>query len=118
MGKPHSPLGMCMHRGVTGILFKCRDEQVAEYLLPCIRGERKDAFALTEPGAGSDARAITTRAVRDGDDWVINGVKQFISAADIADFIILASTRPIAARESASRRFFWTRTRRASASSR
>lgn len=89
MGKPHSPLGMCMHRGVTGILFKCRDEQVEEYLKPCIRGERKDAFALTEPGAGSDARAITTRAVRDGDDWVINGVKQFISAADIADFIIL-----------------------------
>lgn len=89
MGKPSSALGQCMNRGVTGILFKCKDEQIEEYLLPSIRGERRNAFALTEPGAGSDARAITTKAVRDGGDWVINGVKQFISAADVADFIIL-----------------------------
>lgn len=89
MGKPHAPLGMCMNRGVTGILFKCKGDQIEEYLKPSIRGERKNAFALTEPGAGSDARAITTRAERNGKDWVINGVKQFISAADIADFIIL-----------------------------
>jgi acyl-CoA dehydrogenase len=89
MGKPSSPLGQCLNRGVTGILFKCRDEQVEEYLVPSIRGERKNAFALTEPGAGSDARAIVTKAERDGKDWVINGVKQFISAADIADFLIL-----------------------------
>ena len=47
-----------------------------------------ECFALTEPGAGSDARAIQTRAVRDGDDWVLNGTKQFISHADHADFII------------------------------
>jgi acyl-CoA dehydrogenase len=89
MGKPSSPLGQCMNRGVTGILFKCKDEQIEDYLKPSIRGDLKNAFALTEPGAGSDARAITTKAVRDGKDWVINGVKQFISAADIADFIIL-----------------------------
>jgi acyl-CoA dehydrogenase len=89
LGKPSSPLSQCMNRGVTGILFKCKGEQIEEYLLPSIRGERKDAFALTEPGAGSDARAIVTKAERDGKEWVINGVKQFISAADIADFIIL-----------------------------
>ena len=57
--------------------------------MPAIRGEQTDCFALTEPGAGSDARAIVTSAKRDGDDWVINGVKQFISYADVADFIIL-----------------------------
>lgn len=91
MGKPHSPLGMCMNRGVTGILFKCQGAQIEEYLKPSIRGERKNAFALTEPGAGSDARAIVTKAERDGKDWVINGVKQFISAADVADFIILTA---------------------------
>jgi acyl-CoA dehydrogenase len=78
-----------MNRGVTGILFKCKGDQIEKYLKPAIRGERKDAFALTEPGAGSDARGITTKAVRDGDHWVINGVKQFISHADIADFIVL-----------------------------
>lgn len=91
MGKPHSPLGQCMNRGVTGILFKCQGDQIEEYLKPSIRGERKNAFALTEPGAGSDARGIVTKAVRDGDDWIIDGVKQFISAADIADFIILTT---------------------------
>ncbi|MBA8839955.1 MULTISPECIES: acyl-CoA dehydrogenase family protein [unclassified Ochrobactrum] len=89
LGKVSSALTMCMNRGVTGILFKCKGEQIEEYLKPAIRGERKDAFALTEPGAGSDARGITTKAVKEGDHWVINGVKQFISHADIADFIIL-----------------------------
>lgn len=95
LGKSSAALTMCMNRGVTGILFKCRGEQIEEYLKPCIRGERKDAFALTEPGAGSDARGITTKAVRDGDHWVINGVKQFISHADIADFIILTAVTGI-----------------------
>lgn len=89
LGKSSAALTMCMNRGVTGILFKCKGEQIEKYLKPAIRGERKDAFALTEPGAGSDARGITTKAVRDGDHWVINGVKQFISHADIADFIVL-----------------------------
>lgn len=89
LGKASSALTMCMNRGVTGILFKCKGEQIEKYLKPAIRGERKDAFALTEPGAGSDARGITTKAVRDGDYWVLNGVKQFISHADIADFIVL-----------------------------
>lgn len=89
MGKPSAALGQCMNRGVTGILFKCKGEQIEEYLTPSIRGERRNAFALTEPGAGSDARAIVTRAERQGGEWVLNGVKQFISAADIADFIIL-----------------------------
>jgi len=89
LGKTSSALTMCMNRGVTGILFKCKGEQIEKYLKPAIRGERKDAFALTEPGAGSDARGITTKAIRDGDYWVINGVKQFISHADVADFMVL-----------------------------
>jgi acyl-CoA dehydrogenase len=57
--------------------------------MPCIRGEKVDCFALTEPHAGSDARAIKTAAVRQNGKWVINGVKQFISYADMADFVIL-----------------------------
>ena len=88
LGKPSTALSLLLKRP-TKILLACKDEQVEEYLMPCIRGERTDCFALTEPGAGSDARAITTSARRDGDDWVINGTKQFISYADVADFIIL-----------------------------
>jgi acyl-CoA dehydrogenase len=71
------------------ILNACRDDQRETYLLPVIRGERKEAFALTEPNAGSDAMGIQTRAVRDGDDYVVNGSKHFISCVTKPDFIIL-----------------------------
>ncbi|MGK8208175.1 acyl-CoA dehydrogenase family protein [Burkholderia cenocepacia] len=71
------------------ILMACKGDQVERYLKPTVRGERVDCFALTEPGAGSDAMGIRTRAVRDGDDYVINGSKHFISHADTADFVIL-----------------------------
>jgi acyl-CoA dehydrogenase len=72
----------------TLILLGCEGEQRERYLLPTVRGERTECFALTEPGAGSDARAIQTRATQNGGDWVLNGTKQFISHADHADFII------------------------------
>lgn len=71
------------------ILKGCVGDQIETYLKPVIRGERWECFALTEPGAGSDARAITTRAVRDGDDFIVNGTKQFITMALRADFIIV-----------------------------
>lgn len=71
------------------ILMACKGAQVDDYLLPCVRGEKTDCFALTEPGAGSDANSIKTRAERDGDDFVLNGNKHFISHADEADFAIV-----------------------------
>jgi acyl-CoA dehydrogenase len=71
------------------ILFSANDEQKKEYLLPTINGEKKSCFAITEPGAGSDARNIRTTAVRDGDEWVINGEKTFITGGDVADFCLV-----------------------------
>lgn len=71
------------------ILYAGTDEQKAEYLIPTLNGERRSCFAITEPGAGSDARAITTSAVRDGDDWVINGEKIFITNGNEADFVMV-----------------------------
>jgi acyl-CoA dehydrogenase len=73
----------------SNILQACRDGQVETYLLPTVRGERVDCLAMTEPGAGSDVRSMTTMARRDGGDWVINGAKHFISYADMADFVVL-----------------------------
>ncbi|MBK5925593.1 acyl-CoA dehydrogenase [Rhodovulum sulfidophilum] len=65
------------------------------YLYPTVRGEKICAMAITEPGAGSDAAAIRTRAVPEGDHWVLNGTKHFISDGDIADYIIvMAVTDP------------------------
>lgn len=71
------------------ILMACEGEQREKYLLPAVRGERMDALAMTEPGAGSDVRGMKCTAKRDGGDWVLNGTKHFISGADHADFIIV-----------------------------
>ncbi|HEY1702520.1 MAG TPA: acyl-CoA dehydrogenase family protein [Trebonia sp.] len=77
------------------ILYAGTEEQKRQYLIPTINGERRSCFAITEPGAGSDARNIRTRAVRDGGDWVINGEKIFITNGHEADFVmVFAVTDP------------------------
>jgi acyl-CoA dehydrogenase len=77
------------------ILYFANEEQKAEFLLPTIEGERRSCFAITEPGAGSDAANIKLRAQRDGDDWVLNGEKTFITGGNDADFaIVVAVTDP------------------------
>ena len=73
----------------SNILRACVGEQIEEYLLPTVRGERLDCVAMSEPEAGSDLRSMRTTAERDGDDYLINGTKHFISKADIADFAIV-----------------------------
>jgi len=65
------------------------DAQKEKYLKPLARGERFGCFCLTEPQVGSDAGAIATRAERDGDSWVLNGVKQFITTGKNADVAIV-----------------------------
>ncbi|MDH3713679.1 MAG: acyl-CoA dehydrogenase family protein [Gammaproteobacteria bacterium] len=73
----------------SNILQACVGEQREKYLLPCIRGKKIDCLAMTEPNAGSDVRGMQCRAERDGNEYVINGTKHFISHADLADFVIL-----------------------------
>ena len=73
----------------SNILMACKDEQIDKYLLPTIRGEKVDCLAMTEPNAGSDLRSMKCRAERDGEYFVINGSKHFISHADMADYVIL-----------------------------
>ena len=73
------------------ILYYANDEQRKEYLLPTISGARHSCFAITEPGAGSDAANIRLSAVRDGDEWVLNGEKTFITGGNEADFAIVVA---------------------------
>lgn len=73
----------------SGILVACDDEQRERYLEPSVRGEKVDALAMSEPNAGSDVRGMQCQAKPDGDDWIVNGTKHFISHADIADFCIV-----------------------------
>ena len=80
---------------VSPILYKLTGALRDEVTLPVIRGEKRTAFAQTEPGAGSDPGGMQTTAVRDGDDYVINGAKIFIGFVDEADFIqLFAVTDP------------------------
>ena len=73
----------------SNILRACTGDQVGEYLLPTVRGERVECLAMSEPDAGSDLRGMACRAERRGDDFVVNGTKHFISHADLADYVIL-----------------------------
>ena len=73
----------------SNILLACTPEQREKYLFPCIRAEKHDCQAMTEPGSGSDLRSMKAFARADGGDFVLNGTKHFISHADIADFAIV-----------------------------
>ncbi len=73
----------------TELLMACEGDQIERYLAPCVTGEKRELFALTEPGAGSDAMGMKSNARRDGGDWILNGTKHFISAPTMADFAIV-----------------------------
>ena len=77
----------------TEILLACNEEQKKRYLDPCVTGEKRELFALTEPEAGSDIMSMKTHAKKDGSDWILNGSKHFISGPVMPDFaIVFAST--------------------------
>ncbi|MDO4765260.1 MAG: acyl-CoA dehydrogenase family protein [Eubacteriales bacterium] len=79
------------------LLLSGTDAQKEKYLRPIITGEKKLCFALTEPGAGSDAGSMTSRAVKNGDHYILNGRKTFITMAPLADYaIVYAKTDPAA----------------------
>ncbi|WP_347268872.1 acyl-CoA dehydrogenase family protein [Paracoccus sp. (in: a-proteobacteria)] len=73
------------------VLLACEGEQVERWLRPTVRGERVCSIAITEPGAGSDAAAIRTRALRDGDGWRLSGSKHFISDGLVSDFFVVSA---------------------------
>ncbi len=73
----------------TPILVDGTPQQKEKYLRPMVTGEKMFAFGLTEPGAGSDAASILTTAERDGDDYILNGRKTFITGAPVSDYVIV-----------------------------
>ena len=93
---------MVQELGSLPIALFGTEEQKQRFLPRCATGEWSPAFALSEPDAGSDPAAMRTTAVRDGDEWVINGSKNWITNASIADFyIVFAITDREAKRSSA-----------------
>jgi alkylation response protein AidB-like acyl-CoA dehydrogenase len=83
-----------MMQALMGTHFVFRygsEEQRQRYLVPALRGEKVGAFALTEPGAGSDLGNMQTRAHRDGEHWVLRGAKTWVTSAPIADFLTVGA---------------------------
>ncbi len=72
-------------------LLHCQGEQITRWLKPAVAGERTCAIAITEPGAGSDAAGIKTRAEKTATGWVLNGAKHFISDAEWSDFFLVSA---------------------------
>ena len=72
-------------------LLECRGEQIARWLTPTVEGRRTCAIAITEPGAGSDAQGIKTRATRTDSGWLLNGAKHFISDGEWSDFFLVSA---------------------------
>jgi acyl-CoA dehydrogenase len=91
LGRANYALHYCGVPRPSNILLAGTHAQREKYLYPCVRGEKIDCLAMTEPGAGSDMRGMRTKATRDGDGWRIKGSKHFISHADEADFVILVA---------------------------
>ena len=107
LGLMHEILGQCAYApAIFGnnapdsgnaelLALGASDEQKKKWLEPLLAGEMRSAFSMTEPGAGADPTLLATRAVRDGDEYVINGHKWFTSNGSVADFlIVMAVTDP------------------------
>jgi glutaryl-CoA dehydrogenase (non-decarboxylating) len=91
----HLRVIMSVHMGLNSMTLLCwgSEEQKRKYLVPQAKGEKLATYGLTEPNAGSDAVGIQTTAVRQGDHYVLNGEKTWISLADVADhFLVIAWT--------------------------
>ena len=91
-GKATNGLGFAViDRGPRELLELVTPEQAERFVAPIVRGEYREAWALTEPGAGSDLSGLQTSAVRDGDDWVLNGEKWFVTSEGDAGVYVVAA---------------------------
>lgn len=96
MARTHSgglAMGVAVHTDMANPVIKLlgTHEQKQQYLVPALKGEKIACLGITEPGAGSDVAGIQTTAVRDGDEWVVNGSKLYITNGHRADYIVLVT---------------------------
>jgi acyl-CoA dehydrogenase len=87
IGRVTNALGWCLHTPAAWAPAVMTDEQIERWLKPTIRGERHECYAITEPGAGSDVDAIEATARRDGDGYVLNGLKMHVTSYNTADHL-------------------------------
>jgi alkylation response protein AidB-like acyl-CoA dehydrogenase len=86
LGRVTNALSWCFSEPQKWMFDACDDAQIEQYILPMMRGELKDCYAITESGPGSDVAGIEATAVKDGDNYILNGEKWYVTSANLADF--------------------------------
>lgn len=94
MGRTTNALSWCFSEPQSWMFEGCNDDQIERYVLPMMRGEMKDCYAITESGPGSDLSGLEATAVRDGDDYILNGEKWYVTSANLADFFFFQAHLP------------------------
>lgn len=86
LGRTTNALSWCFSEPQVWMFEACNEDQIERYILPMMRGEKKDCYAITEAGPGSDVAGLEATATRDGDDYILNGEKWYVTSANLADF--------------------------------
>jgi acyl-CoA dehydrogenase len=86
LGRVTNALSWCFSEPQKWMFEACSEEQIEQFVLPMMRGEKKDCYAITESGPGSDVSGIEATAVKSGEDYVLNGEKWYVTSANFADF--------------------------------
>jgi alkylation response protein AidB-like acyl-CoA dehydrogenase len=94
LGRVTNALSWCFSEPQSWMFEACSEEQIENYVLPMMRGEKKDCYAITEAGPGSDVAGIEATAGRDGDEYVLNGEKWYVTSGNIADFFWFQANLP------------------------
>jgi alkylation response protein AidB-like acyl-CoA dehydrogenase len=87
LGRVTNALSWCFSEPQSWMFEACNEEQIERYILPMMRGERKDCYAITESGPGSDVAGLEATATKDGADYILNGEKWYVTSGNLADFI-------------------------------
>ncbi len=86
LGRTTNALSWCFSEPQEWMFDGCSEQQIERYVLPMMRGEKKDCYAITEAGPGSDVAGLDATATKDGDDYILNGEKWYVTSANFADF--------------------------------
>lgn len=94
LGRVTNALSWCFPEPQKWMFEACSDAQIDQFILPMMHGKRKDCYAITESGPGSDVAGLEATAVRDGDEYVLDGEKWYVTSANLADFFWFQARLP------------------------
>jgi len=86
LGRTTNALSWCFSEPQEWMFDACSEDQIERYILPMMRGEKKDCYAITESGPGSDVAGLDATADRDGNDYILNGEKWYVTSGNLANF--------------------------------